>query len=59
MMPLDFMKRDASALFYRPDIESVDDLTPGRNLTLDRICEGILEYAPFVHPAEDVGVHDL
>jgi hypothetical protein len=59
MMPLAFMKRDASALFYKPDIQSADDLAPGRDPTLDRICEGILEYQPFVHGAEEVGVHDL
>jgi hypothetical protein len=59
MMPLSFMKRDKSALFYKVDIASADDLAPGRNLTLDRICDGILEQKPFVHPAEDVGVHDL
>jgi hypothetical protein len=59
MMPLSFMKRDASALFYKPDIASVDDLAAGRHPTLDRICEGILAHEPFVHPAEEVGVHDL
>jgi hypothetical protein len=59
MMPLSFMRRDPSALFFRPDIRSVDDLLPGRNETLDRICEGILTYKPFIHPAEELGVHDL
>jgi hypothetical protein len=59
MMPLSFMRRDASALFFKPDIQSVDDLAAGRNETLDRICEGILTYKPFIYPAEELGVHDL
>ncbi len=59
MMPLTFMQRDASALFFKVDIDSVDDLAPGRNEGLDRMCEGILTHAPFVYPAEELGVHDL
>ena len=59
MMPLTFMQRDQSALFFKVAIESVDDLVPGRNATLDRICEGILDCKPFIYPAEELGVHDL
>jgi hypothetical protein len=59
MMPLTFMQRDNSALFFKVAIESADDLAPGRNDTLDRICEGIVSGTPFIYPAEELGVHDL
>jgi hypothetical protein len=57
MMPLAFMQRDAKTLL-RVAIDSADELTPGQNAVLDRICDGILEGQPFIHPAEEVGVHD-
>ncbi len=57
MMPLDFMQRDAGSLI-KVAIASADALAPGRNAVLDRICDGILEGTPFIHPAEEVGVHD-
>lgn len=59
MMPLPFMQRDDSALFFKADIASADDLGPGRHAGLDLMCEGILDYKPFVYPAENLGVHDL
>jgi hypothetical protein len=58
MMPLTFMQRDQSRLFCKADIESADDLAPGKNAALDRICEGILDGRPFIYPAEELGVHD-
>jgi hypothetical protein len=59
MMPLPFMRRDDSALFFKADIASADDLGPGRHVGLDLMCDGILDYKPFVYPAEALGVHDL
>jgi hypothetical protein len=57
MMPLSFMQRDDKHLL-RVAIESADELEQGRNAVLDRICDGILDGDPFIHPAEEVGVHD-
>jgi hypothetical protein len=58
MMPLSFMRPDASPLFFKAKIESADDLALGRNAILDRICEGILSHEPFIYPAEELGLHD-
>lgn len=59
MIPLTFLRREASMRYFNLHIESADDLTPGRSLGLDVICEGILAGKPFIYPAEIVGAHDL
>ncbi len=58
MIPLSFLKKVSSSLFFTPDIASADDLAPGRDAALDLVCEAILEGGPFVYPAERLGVHD-
>jgi hypothetical protein len=58
MMPLKFMARTSSSLFFTPEIASVDDLAQGRDASLDLLCEGILDGTPFIYPAERLGVHD-
>lgn len=58
MMPLTFMRRAASAQFFKTDIGSVDEIAAGRDASLDRICDGILHGTPFIYPAEELGVHD-
>jgi hypothetical protein len=59
MMPLPFLEKVASNLFFTPAIASVDDLAEGRSKALDILCDAILEARPFVYPAERLGVHDL
>jgi hypothetical protein len=58
MIPLGFLKKVSSNLFYAPDIASVDELTAGADPGLDVICDAILDGAPFIYPAEKLGVHD-
>jgi glycosyltransferase involved in cell wall biosynthesis len=58
MIPLHFMRRDNSALFFKPDIASVDDLAPGKDAGLDVMCDGIMTGTPFIYPAETLGLHD-
>jgi hypothetical protein len=59
MMPLPFLKKVSSNLFFTPDIASVDDLAEGAEPALDLMCEAILEERPFIYPAERLGLHDL
>ena len=59
MMPLPFLEKVASNLFFTPNIASADDLAEGRSPALDTLCEAILEGRPFIYPAERLGVHDL
>ncbi len=58
MIPLAFLKREDFSLFFNLDIDSVDDLAPGRDAALDIVCDAILDGSPFVYPAETLGVHD-
>jgi hypothetical protein len=58
MMPLRFLKKVASGLFFTPDIASADALAEGQDSALDLICEAILEGRPFIYPAERLGLHD-
>jgi hypothetical protein len=58
MIPLSFLKREDSSLFFNLDIDSVDDLAPGRDAALDIVCNAILDGSPFIYPAETLGVHD-
>ena len=59
MMPLPFLEKVASSLFFTPRIDSADDLAEGKSPALDTVCEAILEGRPFIYPAERLGVHDL
>lgn len=59
MMPLPFLKKVSSNLFFTPDVASADALAPGADAALDLLCEAILEDRPFIYPAETLGVHDL
>jgi hypothetical protein len=43
---------------FKLQIEKLDDLLPGVNPGLDIICDGILTGAPFIYPAETLGLHD-
>ena len=44
---------------YKLDIQSIEELLPGRQPGLDVICDGILNGSPFIFPAETFGVHDV
>ena len=59
MVPLPFMRPTGAWPPYEVQIEALDDLLPGRFPGLDVLCDGILTGAPFVYPAEQLGVHDL
>ncbi len=59
MMPLPFLEKVSSNLFFTPNIASADDLAEGRSPALDLMCDAILEGRPFIYPAERLGVHDL
>ena len=59
MVPLPFMRPTGAWPPYEVGIESLDDLLPGRYPGLDLLCDGILTGAPFIYPAEQLGVHDL
>ena len=58
MMPLTFMKRTIrpSSSRWR---SSRSTTSRRQERTLDLICDGILDYKPFIYPAEELGVHDL
>ena len=59
MMPLPFLEKVSSNLFFTPSIASADDLAEGKSQALDLMCDAILKGRPFIYPAERLGVHDL
>ena len=59
MMPLPFLEKVSSNLFFTPNIASADDLAEGRSQALDLMCDAVLDGRPFIYPAERLGVHDL
>ncbi len=59
MMPLPFLEKVASNLFFTPNIATADDLAQGQSQALDILCDAVLEGRPFIYPAERLGVHDL
>jgi len=59
MMPLPFLEKVNSNLFFTPKIASADDLAEGASEALDILCEAVLDGRPFIYPAERLGVHDL
>ena len=59
MIPLPFLKKVDSNLFFTVDIQSVDELAQGRSAALDVVCDAILDGRPFIYPAESLGPHDL
>ena len=59
MMPLPFLEKVSSNLFFTPNIASADDLAEGRSPALDLMCDAVLDGRPFIYPAERLGVHDL
>lgn len=52
MIPLLMMAAAEGKSPFRVDIQSLDELRPGRSKGLDVICDGILSGSPFVYPAE-------
>ncbi|WP_347257678.1 capsule biosynthesis protein [Methylocaldum sp.] len=52
MIPLDLMEPTGAWPPYRPSIESLEQLMPGRDTGLDIVCDGIMNGTPFVYPAE-------
>jgi hypothetical protein len=54
MIPLSFMEPSTGPAPYRLEIQSLDQLLPGREVGLDVICDGILEGTEFIYPAERI-----
>ena len=52
MIPLPMMAAAEGKSPFRVDIQSLDELRPGRSKGLDVICDGIISGSPFVYPAE-------
>ena len=53
MIPLDFMEPTGRDPKFRVSIDELEALATGRNAGLDVICDGVLDGAPFVYPAEN------
>lgn len=51
MIPLEYVVQAAWPR-YNIQIESLDDLRPGKSLGLDVICDGIMRGTEFIYPAE-------
>lgn len=58
MIPLPLMESVKSYPFFRLNVNSLEDLLPGRWPGLDIICDGIMHGSPFIYPAETLGIHD-
>ena len=53
MIPLEFVQPGRGGLFgFELSLDRIDSLAPGRSLGLDVICDGILNGADFIYPAE-------
>lgn len=52
MIPLSFMRESKEGAPFRLELESVEQLLPGRDLGLDVICDGIMKGKEFIYPAE-------
>ena len=52
MIPLSFMKESKAGSPFRLELESIEQLLPGRDLGLDVICDGIMNGTEFIYPAE-------
>jgi hypothetical protein len=58
MTPLPFLQPNGTGAMFGLEINKLDDLRPGEYPGLDIICDGIMQGAPFVYPAEVHGLHD-
>jgi hypothetical protein len=52
MIPLSFMKESKVGAPFRLELDSIEQLLPGRDLGLDVICDGIMNGKEFIYPAE-------
>ena len=52
MIPLSFMRESNVGSVFRLELESIEQLLPGRDPGLDVICDGILNGKEFIYPAE-------
>lgn len=59
MVPLPFLTPQPEAWPpFEVSVKALDDLEPGLHPGLDVLCDGIMTGAPFVYPAEHLGLHD-
>jgi hypothetical protein len=52
MIPLSFMRESNVGSPFRLELDSIEQLLPGRDLGLDVICDGIMNGKEFIYPAE-------
>lgn len=53
-IPIEFMEPSTAGVPYTVEIKDLSELTAGKNLGLDVICNGILDGSEFIYPAETV-----
>jgi len=58
MIPLSFMTESKAGSPFRLELESIEQLLPGRDLGLDVICDGIMNGKEFIYPAEQRQSHE-
>ena len=58
MIPLSFMRESKVGSPFRLELESIEQLLPGRDLGLDVICNGIMNGNEFIYPAEQRQSHE-
>lgn len=49
---LPFMKKSKDSMAFSLGIKRIDELSPGKSIGLDVICDGILKGKEFIYPAE-------
>ena len=52
MIPLSFMRESNAGSPFRLELDSIEQLLPGRDPGLDVICDGIMSGKEFIYPAE-------
>ena len=53
-LPLPFMNPKQGVPQYMVELDTLQELLPGRHRALDIICDGILNGSPYVYPCEEL-----
>lgn len=59
MIPISVLEPTGGELQFRMNIDSINDILPGKSPGLDIICDGILKGTPFIYPAEKIDDHKV